>query len=127
MLDLSNIQGNILRGYASFPEAHFHFLDIQSAGEARAFIQRLLNDDAVTRAQWPVKPEATLNLALSFEGLRRLGLPEASLATFPAEFQQGMRHRAKALGDVDGSSPDHWDDPWKTGRVHMLVMIYGRT
>jgi len=81
----------------------------------------------VTRAQWPVKPEATLNLALSFEGLRRLGLPEASLATFPAEFQQGMRHRAKALGDVDGSSPDHWDDPWKTGRVHMLVMIYGRT
>ncbi len=62
MLDLSNIQGNILRGYASFPEAHFHFLDIQSAGEARAFIQRLLNDDAVTRAQWPRKPDATLNV-----------------------------------------------------------------
>jgi Dyp-type peroxidase family len=127
MLDLSNIQGNILRGYASFPEAHFHFLDIQSAGEARAFIQRLLNDDAVTRAQWPRKPDATLNVALSFEGLRALGLPEESLATFPAEFQEGMRRRAKALGDVDGSSPDYWDDPWKTGRVHMLVMIYGRT
>jgi len=127
MLDLSNIQGNILRGYASFPEAHFHFLDIQSAGEARAFIQRLLNDDAVTRAQWPRKPDATLNVALSFEGLRALGLPEESLATFPAEFQEGMRHRAKALGDVDGSSPDYWDDPWKTGRVHMLVMIYSRT
>jgi deferrochelatase/peroxidase EfeB len=127
MLDLSNIQGNILRGYASFPDAHFLFLGIQNAAEARAFIQRLLDTNAVTPAQWREKPGATLNIALTFEGLRALGLPEESLASFPAEFQEGMRHRAEQLGDVDGSSPECWDDPWRTRRVHILLMTYGRT
>jgi Dyp-type peroxidase family len=127
MLDLSNIQGNILRGYASFPHAHFLYLSISSVDNARAFVQQLLDNDSVTPAQWRVKPDATLNLALTFDGLRAFGLPEESLATFPSEFQQGMRFRAKALGDVGDSSPDKWEEPWKTGRVHMLVMVYGST
>ena len=127
MLDLSNIQGNILRGYASFPHAQFLYLSIHSADDARAFVQQLLDNDSVTPAQWRVKPDATLNLALTFDGLRAFGLPEDSLATFPSEFQQGMRLRAKALGDVGDSSPDKWEEPWKMGGVHMLVMVYGTT
>ncbi len=127
MLDLSNIQGNILRGYASFPHAHFLYLEISSADDARLFVQRLLDTGSVTPGQWREKPNATLNLALTFDGLRALGLPEESLATFPAEFQDGMRHRAEALGDVGDSSPDNWDEPWKTRRVHILVMMYGAT
>ena len=125
MLDLSNIQGNILRGYASFPHAHFLYLSIRCADDARAFVQQLLDNESVTPAQWRAKPETTLNLALTFDGLRAFGLPEDSLATFPAEFQQGMRLRANALGDVGDSSPDHWEKPWRTGRVHILVMVYG--
>src|SRR5260370_1320810 len=120
MLDLSNIQGNILRGYASFPHADFVYLSISSADNARALVQQLLDNDSVTPAQWRVKPDATLNLALTFGGLRAFGLPEESLATFPAEFQQGMRFRAKALGDVGDSSPDKWEGPGKTGRVLSL-------
>src|SRR5258708_33983512 len=127
MLDLSNIQGNILRGYASFPHAHFLYLSISSADNVRALVQQALANGSVTPAQCRVKPDATLNLALPFGGLRAFGLPEESLATFPAEFQQGMRFRAKALGDVGDSSPDKWEEPWKTGRVHMLVMVYGST
>ncbi len=127
MLDLSNIQGNILRGYASFPHAQFLYLSIHSADGARAFVQQLLDNDSVTPAQWRVKPDATLNLALTFGGLRAFGLPEDSLASFPSEFQQGMRLRAKSLGDVGDSSPDKWEEPWKMGGVHMLVMVYGTT
>jgi len=82
-------------------------------------LRQLLNADSVTPAQWRVKPDATLNVALTFEGLRALGLPEESLASFPAEFQQGMKRRAKELGDVCDSSPDKWDEPWKTHRVHI--------
>jgi hypothetical protein len=63
MLDLSNIQGNILRGYASFPHAQFLYLSIHNADDARAFVQQLLDNDSVTPAQWRVKPDATLNLA----------------------------------------------------------------
>src|SRR6185312_14448613 len=125
--NLSNIQGNILRGYASFPHALFLFLNIRSADGGRTLLRRLLDSDAVTPAQWRNKPDAALNLAVTFEGLRALGLPQESLATFPAEFQEGMRRRAKALGDVGESSADHWDEPWKTHRVHILVMMYGKT
>jgi Dyp-type peroxidase family len=127
MLNLTNIQGNILRGYASFPHAQFLCFEIHSGDDARAFIRRLLDTDAVTPAMWRAKPDATLNIAFTFEGLRALGLPAESLATFPSEFQEGMKRRANELGDIDESSPEHWDDPWKTHRVHMLITIYGRT
>jgi Dyp-type peroxidase family len=127
MLDLSNIQGNILRGYASFPHAQFLFLEIHSASDARGLVQWLVDNHWVTPAQWQGKPDATLNIAFSFDGLRALGLPVESLATFPAEFQDGMKPRAKALGDVGDSSPDEWDPPWREHRVHILLMMYGRT
>jgi Dyp-type peroxidase family len=127
MLDLTNIQGNILRGYASFPCARFLFLEIHETSHARRLVQRLVDEDLVTPAQWRAKPDATLNIAISFDGLRALGLPEVSLATFPAEFQEGMKQRAKALGDVGCSSPEHWDPPWGERRVHILLMMYGRT
>jgi len=127
MRDLTNIQGNILRGYASFPCARFLFLEIHDTGDARRFVRRLVDEGLVTPAQWRVKPDATLNIAISFDGLRALGLPEVSLATFPAEFQEGMKQRAKALGDVGGSSPEHWDPPWSERRVHILLMMYGQT
>lgn len=127
MLDLSNIQGNILLGYASFPHARFLYLGIRSADDARALVQRLLDTDSITPAQWDAKPDTTLNLALTFNGLRAFGVPEESLATFPAEFQDGMKARAKLLGDVGESSPEKWDEPWTTSQVHVLVMIYGKT
>jgi len=127
MFDFSNIQGNILRGYASFPHARFLYLVICDAGDGRSLIQALLDAGAVTPGRWQEKPEAALNLALTFDGLRALGLPEESLATFPAEFREGMKVRAEMLGDVGGSSPQYWDQPWRTGRIHILVMVYGRT
>jgi deferrochelatase/peroxidase EfeB len=127
MLDLCNIQGNILRGYASFPHACFLYLNIQNAEDARALVQTLLDTDPITPGRWSAKLDATLNLALTFEGLRAIGVPEESLATFPAEFQDGMRARARALGDICDSSPENWDEPWRTSRVHMLIMMYGRT
>jgi Dyp-type peroxidase family len=127
MFDFSSIQGNILRGYASFHHARFVYLIIHDASDARSFIQALLDDGYVTPGQWQEKPEAALNLAVTFDGLRALGLPEESLATFPPEFREGMKVRAEVLGDVGNSSPQCWDEPWKTSRVHILVMIYGKT
>ena len=127
MFDFSNIQGNILRGYASFPHARFLYLVIHDAGDARSLMQTLLDAGSVTPAQWHGKPDTALNLALTFDGLRAFGLPEESLATFPAEFREGMKVRAAMLGDVGESSPQNWDEPWNTSRVHILVMVYGRT
>ena len=43
--------------------------------------------------------EAWAAVALSFQGLKELGVPEDTLASFPPEFQQGMAARAADLGD----------------------------
>ena len=40
----------------------------------------------------------SLAVALSFQGLKALGVPEESLASFPPEFQQGMATRGRAWG-----------------------------
>jgi Dyp-type peroxidase family len=125
MLDLSDIQGNILRGYASFPHACFMFFVIRSPQAGHEFLRR--NLETITPGEWRTKPPSTLNVALTFEGLRALSLPAESLASFPADFQDGMKRRARALGDVGASAPQNWDEPWRTDRVHVLIMVYART
>ena len=39
-----------------------------------------------------------VSIAFTWNGLRALGVDEASLATFPEEFRQGMAARAEILG-----------------------------
>ena len=57
------------------------------------------------------KRQSWAALALTFEGLRALGVPEESLATFPVEFREGMAARAEILGDADESAAEHWEAP----------------
>ena len=57
------------------------------------------------------KPDgSTLVLGLSESGLRKLGLDQQALSTFPTAFQHGMAApwRARALGDVGDNAPDRW-------------------
>lgn len=50
-----------------------------------------------------------VTVALTFAGLRRLGLDEATLDAFPKEFRLGMEQRAGALGDIGWPNhPDYW-------------------
>ena len=46
-----------------------------------------------------------VTLAFTWNGLRALGVPEESLATFPEEFRQGMAARADILGDTGADAP----------------------
>ena len=46
-----------------------------------------------------------ITLAFTWNGLRALGVPEESLATFPAEFREGMAARADILGDTGAKHP----------------------
>src|SRR5205814_8836559 len=61
------------------------------------------------------------SVALSFQGLKALGVPQASLDSFSPEFQQGMAARAKMLGDNGESSPEHWEKPLGSADVHVVV------
>src|SRR5262249_13877039 len=67
--------------------------------------------------------DAWLELALSFHGLKALGVPRESLASFSTEFQQGMAARAADLGDRVGNEPQHWEKPFGTADVHLALAL----
>ncbi len=133
MLDFKDIQGNILRGYRSFPKARFLFFKFKTdtpkgAELGREFLTRLLKDGHITPADWGTKkPAAATNVAISMAGLRALQLNSETLASFPGEFQEGMRARADELGDIGESNPKEWNEPWRSGDVHLLLMCYSTT
>src|SRR5687767_12546685 len=66
--------------------------------------------------------EVGVNVALTYEGLKAMGLPQACLDSFAWEFRQGMAARAQALGDVGASDPSHWEKPLGTGDVHVIIV-----
>jgi Dyp-type peroxidase family len=134
-LDLSDIQGNVVRGYPryGFPKARYVFYRINDAAAGRAFLQRVfpLVTSAAMRsiagaAGAKVRPGATTDVALSYAGLQALGLPEASLREFPEEFAVGMKARAAILGDDGPSAPANWDPIWQDPEpVHLMIAING--
>ena len=65
-------------------------------------------------------------VAYTWNGLRALGLPETSLATFPEEFQQGMVARAQILGDTGANHPDNWVDGLASADLHAIVILFAR-
>jgi Dyp-type peroxidase family len=120
-LDFPNIQGFVVRGYR-LPAAGYLFLRIDSGARAREFLGDFI-PQVITAERWDAKPESGINIAFSYAGLRALGVADVSLAGFPAEFRDGMASRAELLGDVGESAPERWEDCFRSGDAHVLVMI----
>jgi Dyp-type peroxidase family len=125
-LNETDIQGFVLRGY-NLPFARYLMVHFEDATRARSFLRSLLGE-ITTGQRWDAgKPHTTLNLAFTHRGLQQLELPAATLVTFPAEFQQGMKERAAILGDCGVNSPEHWDAVWRDDTVHAWIGINGVT
>ncbi|HTG35588.1 MAG TPA: peroxidase [Thermoanaerobaculia bacterium] len=128
-VNLADIQGFILRGYTMPAVRHF-LLRVGDAAAARRFLGGLVSGDEaaspqLTTAQvWTVKPDYCLNVALTFDGLKALGLPAATLSSFPAEFQAGSVSRAESVGDTGPSAPALWDPPFNSTHVHVILSLY---
>ena len=78
----------------------------------------------MTSAAHPTSPwrDTWVSVALTYQGLKALGVPQESLDSFAWEFQQGMAARAKELGDTGESSPEHWEQPLGTPDVHVVLV-----
>jgi len=125
-LNETDIQGFVLRGY-NLPFARYAFLHFEDAEKARVFIGKLLG--SITPGQrWDGgKPQSTVNIAFTYSGLAALELPDATLFSFPPEFQQGMRDRAAILGDTGLNAPEHWDEVWQGAPVHAWLGIQAQS
>lgn len=133
-LDLHDIQGNIVYGYGHFgyPKARYLFFKFNNAVKGRDFVDKLVplvtTSAPLNRQQKLLsKPTATTNVAFTYAGLRELGIPDASLQTFPADFRMGMKARLDILGDDGPSAPEHWDPIWRgdSQDVHMFMSVNG--
>jgi len=121
-LNETDIQGFVLRGY-NLPLARYIFLHFEDPTRARGLVSRLLHE-VTTGQRWDGgKPESTVNIAFTHRGLSAMDLPDATLLSFPVEFQQGMKKRAGILGDTGLNSPERWDDLWREDRVHAWLGV----
>ena len=115
----ADVQAGILtsvdRTHAPMTHGALLLMGVSEPAQARAFIrlitpkqtQQDFADD--TRAI----PHGTIvqTVALTYCGLRNLGVPESELQRFPQEFREGMEDRAGLLGDLHDSHPRNWSLP----------------
>ena len=121
MLELRDIQSGVLRPRPSPYAATYILLRIDERTAGHQLLSRLI--PAIASAADLASPvgDAWVAVALSYQGLKALGIPQASLESFSPEFQQGMAARAGELGDVGESAPSHWEWPWGTSEVHLMI------
>jgi deferrochelatase/peroxidase EfeB len=147
-LELTDIQGFILRGYRMPLVRHF-LLTVDVPAKARELLGRLVSGDEAdapqitTAEDWHVgfepgpgdnpadvprrKPDYCLNLGITWPGLVALGIrdlaPTVSFRSFSA-FTAGAAARANLVGDTGPSAPEHWIGGFGTGSDHVLVTLH---
>ena len=120
-LELDDIQNGVLHPRPLPYVATYILLRIDDRRAGREMLRRLIPD--IASAADPTSPDrdAWLSVALTYQGLKAFGVPQASLDSFTPEFQEGMAARAALLGDVGESSPALWEKPLGTPDVHVLL------
>ena len=106
MLEFDDIQ-HLLLTRAPALTARYEFLSFRDAAGGRAWVSAIketIHSAASMRAGVD-QDKRWVTAAFTWNGLRALGLDEASLASFPEEFKQGMAARAEMLGDTRHERP----------------------
>src|SRR5262245_29350172 len=125
-LDLHDIQATVLR-YRPEPYYGTHILlRIDDRPGGLEFVRRL-GPNIDSAADWWQAGNAWIAVAFSYPGLVALGVPEASLCSFPEAFRQGMAARAEQLMDDGVNAPQHWEPSFGTGHIHVAVSIFSDT
>src|SRR6185437_3183118 len=121
--NLKDVQGNILSNYgAQFATYLLYRVDLSEA--ARRWLGAII-DDITTEEKFKEKPPAMLNIAVTHQGIKALGLSPTSLNSFPTEFQEGMRKRASILCDFGESAPKNWGNYLGSSQVHIMCIVHG--
>ena len=147
-LDLTDIQGFILRGYRMPMVRHF-LLAVGTPAEARKLLGRFVSGDEsdapqiTTAEDWHVgfapgpadnpdavprhKPDYCLNVGITWPGLIALEVkartPALSFKSFGA-FIAGAAERAELVGDTGRSAPQNWIGAFGKGSDHVMVTLH---
>jgi len=127
MLEFDDIQ-HILLTRAPALTGRYEFLSFRDAACGRAWLAAI-SDTVLSAAAMLASVDqqrSWVSVALTWNGLRALGVDEVALATFPDEFKQGMAARSEVLGDTGANHPQHWIDQTTNPELHAIVILFAR-
>src|SRR3982750_887708 len=127
MLEFDDIQHILLTRVPALT-GRYEFLSFREPAQGRAWLAGIISKISSARyLQTAVNEDRRwVTVAFTWNGLRALGVDEASLATFPEEFRQGMVARAQMLGDAGANHPDHWLGGLASPDLHAIVILFAR-
>ena len=127
MLETDDIQ-HILLARTPALTGRYEFLTFRNAAGGRAWLTAMLDKvQSAAAAQASVASDKRwVTVAFTWNGLRALGVDEASLSTFPEAFRQGMAARAEVLGDTGANDPANWLGGLASPDLHAIVILFAR-
>ena len=127
MLEFDDIQHILLTRVPALT-GRYEFLSFRQPAQGRAWLAGLIDKVASARSALSSMDSERrwISLAFTWSGLRALGVDEASLATFPEEFRQGMAARAQVVGDTGANHPDHWEGGLASPDLHAIAILFAR-
>ena len=127
MLEFDDIQ-HILLTRAPALTGRYEFLAFRNRAGGRAWLTAIMEKvhSAKAMRESVEKDKRWITVAFTCNGLRALGVDEATLATFPQEFREGMGARAAVLGDTGANDPAHWVDKTASPDLHAIAILFAR-
>ncbi len=118
-----DIQALVKTGYGGLTEARYLLVTIRDRDGARAWLADMRPTSVGDLKE---RRSAAFQIAVTAAGLRALGVDEAAVRGFSAEFVSGLsgdEARSRRLGDVGDSAPARW--AWGGAREpHLLIMLF---
>ena len=107
--------------------ARYEFLTFRQPAGGRAWLMGMIEKVRSAKGVGANQSDTRwVTVAFTSNGLGALGVNEASLATFPEEFRQGMAARAEILGTTGANHPDHWEGGLADSDLHAIVVLFAR-
>ena len=126
MLELDDIQHFLIARPPALA-ARYEFLSFHNAEGARTWLAGILAKVGTAQTVGSSHLDSRwVTVAFTWNGLKALGVDDASLATFPEEFHQGMAARANILGATGANHPDHWIGGMANPSLHAILVLFAR-
>ena len=126
-LELSEIQGFLVRDYKEMPFSKYFLLQISDAAKAKYFLKGVSKKITSVASG---NQEYYLNIGFTSAGFSALGLHQNNVHSFTREFREGMvtPHRQRLLGDHDSNDPQNWK--WggpSNEAIHVVLMLFDQS
>ena len=126
VLELDDIQHFLISRPPALT-ARYEFLMFHQPAGGRAWLKGILVKVGTAVEVGSKEPDSRwVTVAFTWNGLRALGVSEASLVSFPEEFRQGMAARAEILGTTGANHPEHWVGSLASPDLHAIVDLFAR-